>query len=150
MLGMPTDDELEFGRHYVRLLRAALTRIESLSSTLINSQNLTVPQFLTLVLIDADKDQTQVDIVCKLESDPNTVSAILRRLEARNLIVRSQHPTDRRANILALTDEGMALTHEALVETNKLSMMVGRSVPKRQAAAIASWLESLAQIEEVA
>lgn len=147
MLGMPTTEELEFGQHYVRLLRRVLLRIESISRALIKGQGLTVPQFLVLVLVAQDRHQSQADLVRTLESDANTVSAILRRLEARKLIIRTPHPTDRRANMLALSDAGLALTREALVEVDKLSLAVGRTVPKRQARIIGAWLDTVTTLE---
>ena len=41
-------------------------------------------------------------------SDPNTVGEMLRRLEARKLVLRKAHPRDRRARCVYLTPKGRA------------------------------------------
>lgn len=55
---------------------------------------------------------TQSD-VCRMGSlDPNMASDVVRSLESRGLIVRKEHPNDRRAHRLVLTEEGERLYHE--------------------------------------
>ncbi len=55
---------------------------------------------------------TQSD-VCRVGSlDPNMASDVVRSLESRKLLVRKEHPNDRRAQRLELTEEGERLFHE--------------------------------------
>lgn len=55
---------------------------------------------------------TQSD-VCRVGSlDPNMASDVVRSLESRGLLVRLDHPTDRRAHRLELSEEGERLFHE--------------------------------------
>jgi DNA-binding MarR family transcriptional regulator len=44
-----------------------------------------------------------------------TVSNATARLAARDLVLRHAHPTDRRATLVSITDEGRALTEAATV-----------------------------------
>ena len=51
--------------------------------------------------------------VCRAGSlDPNMASDVVRSLEGRGLILRKDHPNDRRAHRLELTDEGERVYHE--------------------------------------
>lgn len=55
---------------------------------------------------------TQSD-VCRFGSlDPNMASDVVRSLEARGLVLRQEHPNDRRAQRLVLTAEGERVYHE--------------------------------------
>lgn len=55
---------------------------------------------------------TQSD-VCRVGSlDPNMASDVVRSLETRGLIERKEHPTDRRAHRLELSEAGERLYHE--------------------------------------
>lgn len=55
---------------------------------------------------------TQSD-VCRVGSlDPNMASDVVRGLESRGLLVRKDHPSDRRAHRLELSEEGERLFHE--------------------------------------
>jgi DNA-binding MarR family transcriptional regulator len=52
--------------------------------------------------------------VCRWGSlDANMASEVVRSLEGRGLLVRLEHPTDRRAHRLELTEDGKALFTEA-------------------------------------
>ena len=55
---------------------------------------------------------TQSD-VCRVGLiDPNMASDVVRSLEGRGLLVRLDHPSDRRAQRLELTEEGESVFHE--------------------------------------
>lgn len=54
---------------------------------------------------------TQTDVSRFASLDPNMASQLVRGLEARGLLSRLPHPTDRRAFRLELTPEGEALFH---------------------------------------
>jgi DNA-binding MarR family transcriptional regulator len=56
----------------------------------------------------------QSDVAAHANTDPVTTSEVLRTLEQRALIVRTPHPTDRRAKAIATTEAGGALADRAL------------------------------------
>lgn len=70
------------------------------------AHGLTLPQWRTLVEIDKQGDITQVALASLIDTDPMTVSGILDRLEKRGLIERLPHPSDSRAKLSRLTEEG--------------------------------------------
>jgi DNA-binding MarR family transcriptional regulator len=60
-----------------------------------------------------DSYVTQSILAQHTKVNPMTVSQIFKVLESKGLIYRQQHPTDIRAKIVNLTDEGNKLMHKA-------------------------------------
>ena len=66
----------------------------------------TADQFVLLTVVAREPGITQISIVERTGSDPNTVAAVLRRLEQRRLVRREAHGGDRRVRCVFLTAEG--------------------------------------------
>lgn len=56
----------------------------------------------------------QSDIGHHANTDPVTTSEVLRTLESRGLVARGQHPSDKRAKAITLTEAGGALADRAI------------------------------------
>lgn len=88
-------------------LRAALVALE-----------LTPAQFRLLIaaawLNARQTGVRQSDISAHANADAVMTSEVLRTLEARGLIARAPHPTDRRAKAITITDAGGALADRAI------------------------------------
>ncbi len=56
---------------------------------------------------------TQSDITDLMASDPNTIAAIVRRMEAAGLVIRPPHERDRRAKRVQIQPAGSATFSEA-------------------------------------
>lgn len=82
--------------------------------------NLTHTQFVLLASLgwlSRENDKvTQVDIANQSKADTMMVSKVLRTLESKKFIQRQEHPTDTRAKIIKLTDEGAQVLQKALIE----------------------------------
>lgn len=74
---------------------------------------ITMPQWRTLAVIAQHDGITQSAIAAEIDADPMTVSGILDRLDKRRLIDRYPDPSDSRAKLATLTDEGQLLYEEA-------------------------------------
>lgn len=144
---MTPEHRLELGRTYLRLLRRSLLRIERLSAGLIEPHGLTSAQFLAMLLIRDNEGLTQAELTVELDSDQNTVSAVVRRLATRGLVTREPHPTDRRAVRLVVTAEGAALVDESLPDVDRLSLKLAALMPRAHEKAIVGWLEKVANLE---
>jgi DNA-binding MarR family transcriptional regulator len=74
-------------------------------------------QFIALGAIEICHERgetpSQVRIAAQTQLDTMMISKILRLLEKRGYLARSQHPDDPRANALCLTPKGSALVHAA-------------------------------------
>jgi DNA-binding MarR family transcriptional regulator len=74
-----------------------MNRMKALRSVILEPYGLASAQYLALLWMSEHEGLIQSDLVTELDSDPDTVSAILRKLEAKQLIERRRGPTDRRA-----------------------------------------------------
>jgi DNA-binding MarR family transcriptional regulator len=75
---------------------------------------ITAAQYVVLSIL-ADGRADSASQVCKeLAYNPGAMTRMLDRLENKNIIKRLQHPTDRRAAKLVLTDQGKAIYPELL------------------------------------
>lgn len=80
--------------------------------------NLTQTQFVLLTALgwlSRENDKvTQVDIANQGNADRMMVSKVLRTLEEKKFIIRQEHPTDTRAKVIHLTNEGAKVLQKAL------------------------------------
>jgi DNA-binding MarR family transcriptional regulator len=90
-------------------LRYALTKQ-------LTQYGLTTSQWAVLKRLELEEDRdtsltkrTAVEIAAKLELDKPTISGIIQRLTEKEMIRKEQHPTDRRASVLFLTEKARKL-----------------------------------------
>jgi DNA-binding MarR family transcriptional regulator len=74
--------------------------------------DLTLPQWRVIGVLAKRKHLSQVTLAGLTEADPMTVSGILDRLEAKQLVERFPDPDDSRAKLVRLTDKARALVGE--------------------------------------
>lgn len=87
-------------------LRLAQLSVFQHFNATVGGNGISVPQFGTLLLIEANKDVSQSAIAEALRFDRSTLVQIIDRLEGRGLVERHVSPTDRRTHALRLTDAG--------------------------------------------
>ncbi len=78
---------------------------------------LTMMQSTALTMLTQDSPKAMRTLSDYFMCDASTVTGLVDRLEARKLITRSNHPTDRRIKLLALTNEGAHIKEAILAET---------------------------------
>jgi DNA-binding MarR family transcriptional regulator len=76
--------------------------------------NLTHPQYLVMLCLWEDSPRTVRNISEALAQEPATISPLLRRLEAADLITRRRADGNERALAVELTPKGAALRQQAL------------------------------------
>jgi DNA-binding MarR family transcriptional regulator len=81
--------------------------------------DLTLMQSTALTMLTEDNPKAMRALSDYFMCDASTVTGLVDRLEGRHLIARSNHPTDRRVKLLALTDEGSKLREQIMAETEK-------------------------------
>lgn len=74
---------------------------------------LTYPQYLAMVVLWEQENQTVTAIGAKLSLDSGTLTPLLKRLEAAGLITRRRDESDERQVLIALTDAGRAMKGRA-------------------------------------
>jgi DNA-binding MarR family transcriptional regulator len=87
--------------------------ISRLYRPLLAPLGLTYPQYLVLVAL-WNRDRRRVnELGRELQLDTNTLTPLLKRMEAAELLTRQRNPDDERSLIVALTDKGRALEQKA-------------------------------------
>lgn len=89
----------------------------------IDAYDLTPPQFALLCFLWQQDGLTQVELAEKGQIDRSTLGGLIDRLERNALVVRQQHPQDRRAYRIYLTEQGKSME-------NTLSACAERSLKK--------------------
>lgn len=106
-LPLPLEDMLCFD------LYAASRLVTSVYRHVLDPLDLTYPQYLVLVALWEHEELTVREVIEQLDLDYGTVSPLLKRLEARGLVVRRRRPEDERSVTVTLTDEGRAMQERA-------------------------------------
>jgi DNA-binding MarR family transcriptional regulator len=94
-------------------LRKAYLAFHRRANAWMLDHGVTADQFVLLTVVAREPGITQIAIVERTASDPNTVAAVLRRLEQRRLVRREAHARDRRARSVFLTAEGQRVQRRA-------------------------------------
>jgi DNA-binding MarR family transcriptional regulator len=105
-------------------LRKAYLSFHRRANAWMLEHGVTADQFVLLSVVARDPGITQITIVERTGSDPNTVAAILRRLEQRHLVRREAHARDRRARCVFLTSEGQRVQRRAAKDAEPIVAML--------------------------
>jgi DNA-binding MarR family transcriptional regulator len=102
------------------LLRKAYLSFHRRANALMLSHGVTADQFVLLSVVAREPGITQINIVERTASDPNTVAAILRLLEGRRLVRRETHARDGRARCVFLTAAGRSVQRRAARDSESI------------------------------
>jgi DNA-binding MarR family transcriptional regulator len=80
---------------------------------LLDELGLTYPQYLAMVLLWEQDDQTVGSLGEKLFLESSTLTPVLKRLEALGRVTRTRDPVDERQVRVRLTDKGRAMREKA-------------------------------------
>lgn len=94
------------GHEILVALRRIMRAIDLHSKHLEKRVGLTVPQLLLMQEVSAAGELSGSHIARRVNLSPATVTSVLDRLEAKGLVQRSRHSTDRRVVSIELTEKG--------------------------------------------
>lgn len=83
--------------------------------------NLTYPQYLVLLVLWENDQQTVNEIGNRLLLESNTLTPLLKRMVEKNLLTKGRSSADERKVIVSLTKEGQTLKKQALSIPDKIS-----------------------------
>lgn len=111
---------------------------------------LTVPQFATLIMLDGSPGLSIAEVARLCGSTRQSANEMVAGLEARGLVERSPHPTDRRAHQLHATEAGLEMFAKArpAVRRREEELEAGLSTEVRQAAR--EWMAAMAASCDIA
>ena len=101
------DDQLCFA------LYAASRAVTARYRPMLDELGLTYPQYLVMMLLWEQDQQTVGQLGARLALDSGTLSPLLKRLTAAGLVTRHRRVEDERSVAIALTDAGRALQNRA-------------------------------------
>ncbi|SMF89750.1 MarR family protein [Azospirillum oryzae] len=104
---VPLEEQLCFA------IYSAGIAIQRAYKPLLDALGLTYPQYLVLNILWREDGQTVGSIAQQLALESSTLTPLLKRLEAAELIHRTRNPTNERQVIVSLTAEGTALRSRA-------------------------------------
>ena len=102
------DDQLCFA------LYAASRAVTARYRPMLDELGLTYPQYLVMMLLWEQDHQTVGELGAQLALDSGTLSPLLKRLTAAELVTRHRRVEDERSVSIALTDAGRALREKAI------------------------------------
>jgi DNA-binding MarR family transcriptional regulator len=94
-------------------LYALSRQITALYRPLLETLDLTYPQYLVLLLLWENDGVTVSDIGERLLLDSGTLTPLLKRMEQKGLVSRRRNPADERQVTIQLTESGRALQEQA-------------------------------------
>jgi DNA-binding MarR family transcriptional regulator len=86
---------------------------------------LTYPQYLVMMLLWEQDNQTVGQLGSRLALDSGTLSPLLKRLTAAGLVTRHRRVEDERSVSIALTDAGRALRERAFAISESMIGAIG-------------------------
>lgn len=102
---------------------------------------LTYPQYLVLLVLWERDGRSVKEIAAELALDHGTLTPLLRRMEARDLVVRRKAEHDERYRVIALTGKGDALrAHATRIQCE---MKAAMSLDEDQFAALQETLRTM-------
>ena len=79
----------------------------------LDALGITYPQYLVMMVLWENNEQTVNEIAEKLILNTNTVTPLLKRMEAMHLITRTPSKTDQRKVMVGLTESGKSMREQA-------------------------------------
>lgn len=96
------------GDDFSMYLRRAYLSMHRRANANFSRHGFTADQYVVLTALANAGPMTQQQLVRRCHSDPNTMRAILVRLEGQGFVARTPHATDGRARLVSLTERGAA------------------------------------------
>lgn len=111
---MDSEQFLKLDNQLCFSIYACSREITRLYRPILDELGITYPQFLTLTVLWEHKRLTVKEIGEKLYLDSGTLTPMLKRMEALDLVKRVRGTEDERKVYIALTERGQQLREEAL------------------------------------
>jgi MarR family transcriptional regulator, organic hydroperoxide resistance regulator len=108
-----SEDMLALERQVCFALSVAARNVVAVYRPVLEPLGLTHPQYLVMLALWQHGPLSVKELSGLLQLDPGTLSPLLKRLEAAELLRRERDPKDQRNLALALTDKGRSLRAEA-------------------------------------
>jgi MarR family transcriptional regulator, organic hydroperoxide resistance regulator len=109
----PADQPLLLGNQLCFAIYSTAHAFNRVYKPLLDRLGLTYPQYLVMLVLWERDGLTVGDIGERLQLDSGTLTPLLKRLEAAELVKRTRSSEDERQVLIALTSRGLALREKA-------------------------------------
>ena len=127
-----TADPLALDQQVCFAVVVAARQVVALYRPILEPMGLTHPQYLVMLALWQHAPLSVKRLSELLQLDPGTLSPLLKRLEAVDLITRRRNAADERHLAVELTDRGWALRQQALQVPPAVMGRLGMSVAELQ------------------
>ncbi|MGA6099265.1 MarR family winged helix-turn-helix transcriptional regulator [Stutzerimonas marianensis] len=128
-----SDEQLQLDNQLCFALYSASLQMTKAYKPLLRSIGLTYPQYLAMLALWERDGQTVGEISARLLTEPGSLTPLLKRLEAEELINRVRSSQDERVVELHLTEAGKALKGRAAGFPDCMLQCTGQSPEKLRA-----------------
>ncbi|GAA1254226.1 MarR family transcriptional regulator [Kitasatospora nipponensis] len=124
-VGLPEDEYLRLDNQVCFALHAASRAFNGLYRDLLKDLGLTYPQYLVMLVLWEHGELPVKRIGEHLRLDSGTLSPLLKRLEAADLVRRERSAADERSVVVHLTAAGVTLREQALLIPGRIAAATG-------------------------
>lgn len=127
------------------LIKKSSLVFDKLSNQLLTPYDLTSSQFKILMMLYHAPGDTvrQADIEERFSMTNPTVTGLVQKLEAKNLVKRIPNPEDKRSKVLVLTERAMEMKEELLALANSLEGQMTAKLTGLECDRLAALLEKM-------
>ncbi|MFD0692554.1 MarR family winged helix-turn-helix transcriptional regulator [Paenibacillus sp. GCM10027628] len=124
---MSSNEFLKLENQLCFSLYASSRAITRMYRPFLEELGITYPQYLVLLVLWDQQESTVKELSDKLDLDSGTLTPMLKRMEAQQLIKRQRSTEDERVVIIRITETGLALYEKALCIPQSLLASSGLS-----------------------
>lgn len=118
-------DSLKLDNQVCFSMYSALNAIVRTYKPYLKALDLTYPQYIIMMALWEQDKVSIKQITDKTHLDSGTLTPVLKRLEAKELLLRLQSPNDERARVITLTPKGKMLKDEATSVQGNMLCQIG-------------------------
>jgi DNA-binding MarR family transcriptional regulator len=130
---MTEDSLLPLEEHLCYGLYSASMAVQRLYKPLLDTLGITYPQYLVLNILGHEDGQPVGRIAEQLALESSTLTPLLKRLEAADLVGRTRNPDDERQVLIALKPGGRAILAQVRCLADAMLSSSGQSFEQLQA-----------------
>lgn len=129
------------------LIKKSSLIFDKLSNQLLMPYDLTGSQFKILMVLYRSPAGSvrQTDMEAKFSMTNPTITGLVQKLEAKDLVKRMPHPEDKRSKVLVLTERAMAMKAELLTLAESMEQQMTQNLTAAECDQLASLLIKMLQ-----
>jgi len=131
-------DTLELDNQFCFPIYALSKKIINMYRLYLDPLDITYPQYLVLMVLWKEEQQTVGQLGEKLFLDSGTLTPLLKRMEQKEMVVRSRNIEDERIVVISLTKKGSALKEKV------------KDIPEKLLESMAISVDELKQLKKIA